>query len=338
MIPKRSRTVSVGSAILSVVTLIAFGSCGGGTDPLPGANGCAQVGSGGGIWATLNSGSSNAYYANSPCGAPSSQSGSTITGTVVLGTSNGSAVSPTSTPVSAASVWLEQPSRPVQVQGAGTEAVENLVAKATTNSSGTFSFGGLTSGSYDVVVDSSSLPSGAASEPTITIGINPGSANLLIPLIDGPSAAIAGEVTSTSSSGGGAGDDVFVLPLQQFQPPSSSVLQVIVPFLSGTTPSPPALTTNSTGSGCSSSCPAQTNCACYVLQVPDAGLVSGGPSSSGNGYTASNPSPLNYSVGAQASVKGTANPVCSPSELASQQFGVSSGTNSAPTLDFKSCD
>ena len=71
-------------------------------------------------------------------------SGSTqIGGTVVVATVGSSSVTPGSTVVPGATVWLEQQSRAV-----GTVAVENLIETATADNNGKFQFGIVPQGTY----------------------------------------------------------------------------------------------------------------------------------------------------------------------------------------------
>jgi len=82
-----------------------------------------------------------------------------ISGTIVVGSINGSAVTPnTSAPVPGANVWLEQQSSTVDVAGSSnTEQVENFVQSAQTDSSGKFEFCPVMAGSYEIVADAATI-------------------------------------------------------------------------------------------------------------------------------------------------------------------------------------
>lgn len=269
-----------------------------------------------------------------------------LAGNVVVGTDSGAgtAVTPSATVVPGATVFLESESNPAVDVGdpafdsAKTAVPLNAVlAQTTTDSSGKFSFCPVPAGTYDIVVDSQTVPSAAnPSDATITTGVTVkstgGPDNLVIPILEGSVAAVTlgPEVTTQhDSTTAGSGDDIAFLGTQGFGG-ATPTNQAPIPLFTGTTTSP--VTTASSSNGCSKACPTNTNCACFsVVAPPDNPVtgVAGGPYTSGSGTA-------EYSLFGAASLKGTTTPDCTPSDLITEPESTFP-TPPTATLAFAAC-
>jgi uncharacterized protein DUF4382 len=271
-----------------------------------------------------------------------------IDGTVVEATVSNNSVSAGANAVAGAHVWLEQQSSDFTQTGAATiEKVDNLVQTVNADSSGHFRFCPVGSGTYEIVTDAESVPSsaGTPSNATVTTGVvvdaGGGPANLVIPVVSDSTAAatISGEVTTANPVA--TGDNVSLSALQPF---GATPVQALVPFFTGTVPTPPTVTTSATGTanGCTlgTICPIGTNCACYSLVAPASNPVVGAANTDGSGYAVPTAAPpINFQVGGSATALGSSSPVCSPSSLFTATFAVTGGaTTTAPELDFTGCD
>jgi hypothetical protein len=263
---------------------------------------------------------------------------SIIAGNVVVGASGlGGSVTPSGPAVPGASVWLEaEPSSPNVPEAnptpTGTSVpLNSVLAETTTDANGNFAFCPVPAGNYDIVVDAQALPSlSNPSDATITTGVdvatNGGPNDLVIPLLEGSTSAptLAAQVTTTSSTPPGLGDNIAFLGAQGF---GLSGNQAPVPLYTGTSTSP--VTTSSTG--CPSACPTGTNCACFSLVAPADNPVTG---AAGGSYT-SGTGIASYSLFGDASAIATTTPECSPSQLISPP---ENSPLSLPTLSFSGCD
>src|SRR5579875_500733 len=136
----------------------------------------------------------------------------TVSGQIVHATLNGSVVTPTTTGVSGAQVWLEQQSRTATVAGeTGTPAsvsVENLVQATVSDASGNFTFCPVAQGSYEIVADAAPLGVGTfPSFPTVTTGVamsTMATTGVIVPLVQQTTAPvlIAGLVSGTANNEG----------------------------------------------------------------------------------------------------------------------------------------
>jgi len=283
-------------------------------------------------------------------GSGSTQIGGTVVvGTtsvsVVAGTASGGSVTPSSTVVPGATVWLEQQSRGVVVAGGfafGTvlvAMVENLIDTTTADSKGKFKFNVVPQGTYEIVADVASMPTNEnPSNATITTGVrvtsSGGPGNLMIPLVaeSGSSALVQG----LFSTNGLSSATISYIGGQFFNGSNGEVL-ALIPLLnfSGIPSTPTGLNpgTNCTGA---LPCPFGTLCACYLISLPASNPVTGAANSSGTGYSWSSSGSVVYSVDAAAAL-GSAQD-CNPSELVSTSFTVASGaTTTAPEIDFTGC-
>jgi hypothetical protein len=275
-----------------------------------------------------------------------------ISGSVVLGTVSNSTVTPGTTPVPNAQVWLETDSTQSVVEGtpsapsSPTNApVNSVVAMTTTDSNGNFFFCPvpvLSSGSsYDIVADADAgTPTGLTnpSDATITTGVTPtadGLSGITIPLVEPTttattlSAQVSTQVSTTvPSTTAGVGDDIVFFGTQSFST-ANPANQAQIPPYSGTA-AEPQTTTSSGGCTLPTVCPINTNCVCFnVVLPPDNPVV--GPL---NGTYTTGTTPGDYALLGSASEIGTTTPACSPSQLVS----VPAASYALPTLSFTGCN
>ncbi len=261
-----------------------------------------------------------------------------IVGNVVAGTVSSGKVTAGTTVVPNASVFLEtEPSAPNVPEAsptAGTTslAVNDVVAEATTDSDGNFAFCPVPVGTYDIVIDSQKVPeSNNASDATITTGVtvaaSGGPNDLVIPVVAGSTGAatLSPQVTTTSASPPGTGDDIAFQGTQGFGTDSAN--QAPIPLFSGSALSPVATASN----GCSSACPSGTNCACFTIVMPPDNPVTG---AAGETYTAG-ATGTNYSLFGAATKIGSTTPECTQAELVSAPHASPLPT---PTLSFTGCN
>jgi Domain of unknown function (DUF4382) len=294
-----------------------------------------------------------------------------ISGVVVEGNvSNTDVVPDTASPVAGANLWLESQTPPLDYT-VGTPAaaptpvtaqVENVVRTTTSAADGSFGFCPMPAGTYEIVSDSSSMPStGGSSNATITTGVvvtNSGGPNdLVIPLLADETAPATPATlqsivtTENSTTPPGAGDNVALAGVQPFDG-DSGIVQAIVPPLTGTLPAPgsdglPSVTTTSAvdAANCSDAgvsaavCPTGTNCACFTLALPASNPVIG--SASSGTYAAPAPTPAVYSVtGAASSLTTPGAPECAPSTMITDPASPLAvpAAIATPILSFGACD
>jgi len=262
-------------------------------------------------------------------------SNSQVSGTVVVATVSGSTVTPSSTVVPGALVWLEQ------VPSSGN--VLNFVQSTSALSNGQFQFNSVPSGTYELVTDvlsmpSSGVPSNATITTTVTVGSSGASTGLKIPLVaeSGSAATIQGLFTSSPVTN--SGPTIGYAGLQSFTIPGSSTGFAQIPYMTGTNPSPPLITTSvGVGTNCqnfpSLVCPANELCACYKFVLPASNPVVGAANSSGASYSVPASGNASYSIIGVAQTNS-----CSPTEIVSGTFTAGSGvTTTAPEIDFQNC-
>jgi hypothetical protein len=290
-----------------------------------------------------------------------------ISGTVVQASINGSVVTPSSTGVGNAHVWLEQPSSTYTVGAPGptanTAVVENLVQTTSAASTGAFEFCPVMAGTYEIVADTELLPltatpSAATIAANVQVTSSGGPTGLVIPLAPQSTASaafvtIAGVVATENVAA--AGDNVLLSGTQPFTPagaggPVFAQIPYLLSSSSSTTtaPVPPAVTTSSqpVNTNCPSipqvSCPGGSNCACFDLAAPAGNPIVGVANTTGSGYSPPVGGSIEYAIGAIASVSGGAatDLVCANPMMITAPLAVSAGTSPAPnpTLTFAGCD
>jgi hypothetical protein len=257
---------------------------------------------------------------------------SIISGDVVTGTNDGGAISGSGDPVPNASVWLEDPNNTTAF-GLGTPgptgtsvALNEVLARTTTNSNGHFSICPAPAGTnLELVASAPTMPNGPnPSDVTITTGITVdstgGPSNLEIPLIE-PASAPTGATQFTTQTGTPS--------------PISETLNLGMSQSDGTNQAPFAfanlgdvspLTTGPSGGGCF--CPANTDCSCANLDVPpDQPVI--GPANGSYGQAGGAGV---FAVQAQTSSSSGAGS-CNPSSMTT----ASGSSTSKPTLSFDKC-
>jgi hypothetical protein len=180
-------------------------------------------------------------------------------------------------PVAGAVVALEQPD---------SNGIDRIVASTTSSADGTFSFGILPQGDYDIVADAtvSSAGSAVTYAATITFGVPLNSSVPDIPIEpeygNSSPAGSPAQVSATVVSAGTLGVPVPVdVKLSALQPGPSgrAASEVTVPPLAGSTPTVTTLANLACESG--------TACANYSLLIPAAALSYGTFNASGTQYT-----------------------------------------------------
>lgn len=210
--------------------------------------------------------------------------------------------------------------------------VDRVVMETVPDASGNFTFCPVAAGTYDVVAVAIN-GSGVAYAATVATGVSAGAALGNIPLIatsggtTGP-VTITGKVTTTTGSAATAAD----IQLAALQTITGGTM-VTVP-LAAQSSATATLTTAS-----DASCPANTDCVSYTIQVPGVNPNVGTFSSGGTTYTQDTVSPVTYMLDALAFVVssgGTAD--CSPPEQKTTGITVTPGGNvAAPDLVFTGC-
>ena len=220
--------------------------------------------------------------------------------------------------------------------------VDRVIMETLADSTGAFVFCPVPAGTYDIVVDAvdgSKVAFGA----TVITGVQPGNALGTVPItaqagVNKAVASFTGQVTTTTGSAAIA-VDISISALQSITVSGSSLL-VTIP-LAAQSASAVNLTT------ASGTCPANTDCASYTLQVPAANPSVGAFSTSG----AQSPAPpaagaVDYTVDARAFISGGGNTSdCNPnSDLQTSQTSTSTplmavaGTSAtAQTIAFSGC-
>lgn len=292
-----------------------------------------------------------------------------LNGTVVVGTVNGDTVSPvTTSPVAGANVYLESqvPTNDVTIYPGTTPPnaqVENLIDTTTTFADGGFAFCAPAVGTYEIVTDSAAMPNTSdASNATITTDVtvptpDDGYSAGVIPLVndDTPPALLESMFTTQGTTPPGAGDLITFGATQPFTGDANATVQAIVPPLSGTmpalmnddTPLPIVPTGASPNTAdcpnlTSPTCPANTNCACFTLALPNSNPVIG--PADGGPYNVPAANPAAYSVvGAASNLSGDGTAECDPSALITNPTTAIALTTSpmlvsTPLLEFTGCD
>ena len=317
----------------------------------------------------VKAGKSGKYILKPTLHADEVDTSALISGVVVEGSvSSGNVVPNAAATVAGASVWLESQT-PVQSFTIGTPSaaptpttaqVENVVRTTTSGPDGSFEFCPMPPGTYEIVADSSSMPSAPsdASNATITTDVvvtsSGGPNNLVIPLLDDGTAATTLQsivTTQNTTTPPGAGDNIALGGVQPFTGGAGTV-QAIVPPLAGTLPTPSAgsLSSVATASAVNpancadptvsaATCPAGTNCACFTLALPGSNPVIG--SATSGTYATPSATPATFSViGAASSLTLSETPECAPSTMITDPASPLAVPTAiaTPILSFGACD
>jgi len=209
-----------------------------------------------------------------------------------------------------------------------------VVMETLADAQGNFTFCPVSPGTYDVVTSVVNA-SGAGFAATVTLGIQPGNNLGQVPMIAVPGspntpAFLSGTVNTSNGFGQPISADLSVSALQAIS--SGGVTAVTIPALN----LPSSTSTIASQSG--ASCPPNTDCSTYSLEVPPTNPNVGTFNPSGTTYTQGGGA-VTYNVETRAFVplSGGA-PDCSPS---SQSFGpvtVSPGVSTVvPPQVFGAC-
>ncbi len=216
------------------------------------------------------------------------------------------------------------------LEQADANGIDRVVMETVPDANGNFTFCPVAAGTYDVVVfaiDGNNVAYAA----TVTTGVAPGNNLGNVPMVPtsgnstGP-ATITGRVTTST----GAAATVADIQLSALQSISASTM-VTVPLAAQSS----ATASLSTASG--ASCPANTDCVSYTVQVPGVNPNVGAANS--GSYMQSNATPVTITMDALAFVQGSGGTAdCSPSEQKTSAITVTpGGTPSAPDLVFTGC-
>jgi hypothetical protein len=231
----------------------------------------------------------------------------------------------------------------VALEQVDSSGVDRVVMETVPDSSGNFVFCPVPAGTYDVVaigVNGQLVAYGA----TVTTGVQPGNALGQVPIVaqtgTTTAATITGQVTAATASNTGASADISLSTLQSITSGSNNVFVTIPPLtaLSPASPTTPSSTV-SLATAAGASCPANTQCATYSVQVPALNPSVGAFSASGTTYSSASGA-VNFTLDALAFVPNSGNtPNCTPSEQKSATpLTVTAGaTVNAPNLAFTGC-
>ncbi len=216
--------------------------------------------------------------------------------------------------------------------------IDRVMMETVAVSDGSFSFCPVPAGSYDVVV-SAVDGSGNVYAASVITGVQPGDNLQNIPVTTAAAAAsIQGSITTSTGSAATAAD----VELAALQPITESINNVAT-AVKITTPlaSQSAATANFTTQALGS-CPANTDCSNYELEIPAATPGVGAFKANQNQQLTTLPvaGSASYTFDAQTFVPGAATQTgdCNPAEMETAAVTVTPGANfSAPTLQFTGC-
>ncbi len=208
--------------------------------------------------------------------------------------------------------------------------VDRVIMQTTPDAAGNFAFCPVPLGTYDVVAVAVS-GSGVSYAATITTEVAPGDALGNIPMnavmgVNTSEGSIIGLVT-TAGAGGPTTADIVLSALQ-----TVSNIQVTIPAASLS-----ATVVLTTVGG--SSCPTDTDCVNYTLELPGVNPTVGVFSPNGTNYAMGAVGPAQYVVQGYAFVPGSAGLAdCSPTVLSTSPQTVTPGNiTNAPALNFTGC-
>lgn len=224
----------------------------------------------------------------------------------------------------------------VALEAVDSTGVARVVMETIPDGAGNFVFCPVPPGTY-IVVAVAVDGNGVAYAPTITTGVQPGNALGQVPVIaqvapNTAAGSITGQITSANAANTGTSIDVSLAALESASISGSNVLVTI----------PDTATSSATlslATGTDVSCPANTQCATYSVDLPVT-LPNIGAFATGGATYAQASGAATYTMDALAFVPasgGTA--TCSPSEQKSPTpLAVTSGaTTNAPALAFTGC-
>jgi len=216
--------------------------------------------------------------------------------------------------------------------------IDRVQRAALANADGSFVFCPLPAGIYDVVIVGT-RSDGAIYEPSIITGVSVGSTTGTVQMFALASAALSsstlnGAVTSQNGSNAATVADVELSVLE-----TVNAATYTIPLAPTATQNSATLSIETAAPGGTLTCPANTDCANYSLQVSSGAANVGAWTSSGTMLNG-NVTLATYKVDGAAfvpSLGGVAN--CSPSELASTALTLAAGGSSVTVdpLAFTGC-
>jgi hypothetical protein len=221
----------------------------------------------------------------------------------------------------------------VALEQKDSSGVDRVIMQTLTDTTGAFVFCPVSAGTYDVVIAAVN-GTGSAYVPNITTGVQPGNTlgTVTLAAVTGTNttpASITGTVTTQNASNAATVADISVSALEQI---SGAGTVYTIP-LAGLSSATSTLTTAT-----DASCPANTDCATYTLQLSSVAPVIGTFSTSGTSYSGGT-AIASYVIDALAFVpqSGGASD-CSPSEQKTIPYSVTAGgSTTAQTLVFTDC-
>jgi hypothetical protein len=212
--------------------------------------------------------------------------------------------------------------------------VDRVIMEAVAGSNGGFAFCPVPAGTYDLVAVAIN-GAGNTYSATVITGVQPGNVLGTVPLTPAALPATINGQATTSTGTAATAADLSVSALQSIGPNQF----VTVPLAQQSA----ATVSLTTAAG---TCPLNTDCASYVLQIP-AGNPSIGTFNSGGNQTPNPPAgpPVNYTVDANAFIPGSGGQSdCSPSNMQTSMTDsnapltvTAGGSANAAALAFTGC-
>jgi hypothetical protein len=213
--------------------------------------------------------------------------------------------------------------------------IDRVFMSTMTDGSGAFSFCPLPAGTYDVVIVGTGA-AGVVYSPMVVTGVSPGSALSSVamhalPVVSVSAATLSGQVTTAKSASATTVADVQVSALETV----ATGLTVTIPLLPTSTQTSVALALETAANA---SCPSNTDCVSYSIQLPAGAAFVGAYATSGTTLTQSSLAAA-YQMDGLAFVQSSGStPDCSPSEeTAAAVTPVPAMTANVATLKFSGC-
>ena len=213
--------------------------------------------------------------------------------------------------------------------------IDRVFMSTMTDASGAFSFCPLPAGTYDVVIVGTGA-AGVVYSPTVVTGASPGStvgnvAMHTLPTVSVSAATLAGQVTAAKSASAGTVADVQLSALETV----ATGFTVTIPLIPTTTQMSAALALETAASA---SCPSNTDCVSYSVQLPAGAAFVGAYATSGIALAQSSLAAA-YQMDGIASVPSSGgSPDCSPGEETAAAVTPAAGmTTNVATLAFSGC-